>query len=138
MIEYKQYVIVPKSPNMSKGKIASQVAHATFLALSKQRLGIGIERGYSEIKIIEEWKQNGMCVIVLECEDTEHLSNVAKYLDQWDVPNHLYIDEGLTEVNPMTPTALATGVLTEDQFWMFEQFNLFGKKEDAQEIIDDI
>lgn len=137
MIEYKQYVIVPKSPNMSKGKIASQVAHATFLALSKQRLGIGIERGHSEIKIIEEWKQNGMCVIVLECEDTEHLSNVAKYLDQWDVPNWIYYDEGLTEVLPMTPTALATGVLTEDQFWMFEQFNLFGKKEDSQEIIDD-
>ena len=130
-IKYKQYVFLPKSLNMSVGKASSQVAHATFLALDNQR--------FSDIKndkIVKDWKKNGMCVIVLEVEDTEHLSNVAKYMDQWKIPNHLYIDEGLTEVKPMTPTSLATGVIPEDKFWMFEGFKLFGSKESAQDLID--
>lgn len=124
-IKLKQYVFVPKKPIMSKGKIASQVCHATFMALDKQH----------EIDIAK-WKFGGMCVIVLEVEDTEQLSNVARYLDQWGVINHLYIDEGLTEVPPMTPTALATGVIPEDKHWMFKQFELFGEKGTAQDIID--
>lgn len=118
-IKYKQYVFVPKKPKMSPGKIASQVAHATFMALEKQRKRwwCGDDR-----HLLENWKNNGMCVIVLQCKNTEHLSNIAKYLEQWKVPNHLYIDEGLTEIAPMTPTALATGVLLEKDHWMFSEF----------------
>lgn len=36
-IKLKQYVICPRKPRMSKGKLCSQVAHATFMALEKQR-----------------------------------------------------------------------------------------------------
>lgn len=115
-IKYKQFVIVPKKPRMSKGKIASQVAHATFMALEKQE----------DKALIETWKKNGMCAIVLQCKDSLELMGIAKYLEQWKIPNHLYIDEGLTEVNMGTPTALATGVMTEEQFWMLEQLELFG------------
>lgn len=128
-IKLKQYVFLPKSLNMSVGKAASQVAHATFLALAPQ-----IENMDGSVG---EWVKNGMCVIVLEAKDPEHLNNIAKYMEQWDIPGHLYIDEGLTEVNPMTPTALATGVVTEDKFWMFDQFKLFGSVGDAQEMIDE-
>lgn len=144
-IKYKQYVFLPKSLNMSVGKASSQVAHATFLALENQREIIkryhptGNDCGCTDDGYwdnIDYWKDNGMCVIVLECEDTEHLNNIAKYLDQWKIPNHLYIDEGMTEVLPMTPTALATGIVSEDKFWMFEQFKLFGSKDSAQEIVD--
>jgi len=116
-IKYKQFVIIPKDPKMSAGKIASQTAHATFMALEK-----------TNKKLIEEWKVNGMCVIVLECETPLQLMGIAKYLDQWKVSNHLYIDEGLTEVGMGTPTALATGVLTEEYFWMLSQLKLFGSK----------
>lgn len=114
-IKLKQFVIVPRRPRMSKGKIASQVAHSTFMALEKQ--------GDKELK--EEWKKNGMCVIVLQCKNSMELFGIAKYLEQWKVSHHLYIDEGLTEVNMGTPTSLATGVLTEDQFWMLGQLELF-------------
>jgi len=126
-IKYKQFVFVPKKPKMSKGKIASQVAHATFLALEKQREIIFKSTGsYATTdSIIGAWKKSGMCVIVLECRDTQHLNDIATYLDQWDIPNHLYIDEGLTEVAPMTPTALATGVLPLSKHWMLSQFKLF-------------
>ena len=133
-IKYKQFVIVPKRPKMSKGKIASQVAHATFMALENQREVIkntitprddGPCTDYCEWDNIEEWKTNGMCVIVLQCKNELELFGIAQYLDQWKIPHHLYIDEGLTEVNMGTPTALATGVLTEEQFWMFETMELF-------------
>jgi len=114
-IKYKQFVIIPKKPRMSKGKIASQVAHATFMALENQK----------NRKLINTWKDNGMCVIVLQCKNEIKLFGIAKYLKQWKIPHHLYIDEGLTEVNMGTPTSLATGVLTEDQFWMFRTLRLF-------------
>lgn len=112
MTKYRQYVIVPKKPRMSVGKIASQVAHSTFMALEKTRRNIK-----------EEWKNKGMCVIVLECKDTVQILGIAKYLEQWKVPYHLYIDEGYTEVEFGTPTSLATGVIGEDTFWIFERMN---------------
>ena len=113
-IKYKQFVIIPKKPRMSKGKIASQACHATFMALEK-----------TNKEVIKEWKLNGMCVIVLQCKTPLELFGIAKYLDQWKVVNHLYIDEGLTEVEMGTPTALATGVLPEEYFWMLSQLKLY-------------
>lgn len=115
MIELKQFVIIPKKPRMSAGKIASQTAHATFMALEK-----------TNKKLIEEWKNKGMCVIVLECENTLNLMGISKYLEQWKIPHHLYIDEGITEIPMGTPTALATGVLKEDQHWIFQTLKLYG------------
>ena len=113
-IPYKQFVIIPKKPKMSVGKIASQTAHATFMALEKQ----------NNTFLINDWKNSGMCVIVLKCKTSIQLLGIAKYLEQWSIPHHLYIDEGLTEVDMGTPTALATGVLKEDQFWIFSQLEL--------------
>lgn len=114
-IKYRQYVIVPKNPKMSTGKVASQVAHATYMALEEE----------PDKKNIECWKNSGMCVIVLECKNSVDLYGIATYFEQWDIPYHLYIDEGLTEVPPLSPTALATGILTDDQFWMLQKFKLF-------------
>jgi len=116
-IKYKQFVIVPKVPKMSTGKVASQVAHATFMALEK-----------TNKELIKEWKRNGMCVIVLECKTPLQLMGIAKYLEQWKVLNHIYIDEGLTEVSMGTPTALATGVLTDEYFWMLSTLKLYTEK----------
>ena len=72
MTALKQFVIVPKKPKMSTGKIASQVAHATFMALDKQ----------TNKKIIQEWKRTGMCVIVLECPSALNMFGISAYLDQ--------------------------------------------------------
>ncbi len=127
-IKYKQFVILPKKPKMSKGKIASQCCHATFMALEKQISNdklLGLDTRIKTRKLISEWKENGMCVIVKECKNEMQLINLAKYLEQWNVPHHLYIDEGLYGCEPFTATALATGVLTEEQFWMFETMGLF-------------
>ena len=66
-----------------------------------------------------------MCVIVLKCKNTEQLVNTGKYLDNWGIKNHVYIDEGIFGCPPMTPTALATGILTEFQHWMLGGFKRF-------------
>ena len=125
IIPYKQYVIVPKKPRMSKGKIASQVAHATFMALEKHK-NTPLKAGNLPSEyLIEEWKNNGMCVIVFQCKNETQLNNIAKYLEQWKIPHHLYIDEGLYGCKPFTATALATGVLTEKDYWIFEKMRLF-------------
>jgi len=114
-IKYKQYIVVPKKPKMSKGKIASQVAHATFMALEKDKKNPNIEL----------WKVEGMCVIVLECKDTNQLMAIDRYMEQWGVPHHMYVDEGLFGCDPFTPTALATGVLMEHQAWFLKEMKLF-------------
>lgn len=111
----KQYVFVPKSLKMSPGKIASQVAHATLLALENQF--------YSED--YENWKTQGMCVIVLQCKDLQHLEYTREYMKTWKIHHHLYIDEGNTETQAMMPTALATGILTEEQQQLFQNFKMF-------------
>lgn len=113
----KQYVFVPKQPRMSAGKIASQVAHATFMALEQEP---------SMIK--RKWKKSGMCVIVLEAKSNNHLMEIDRYLEQWKVTHYLYIDEGYTEVPPMTATALATGIVKDRKQWMFEKFRMYGQK----------
>lgn len=129
MIKYKQFIVVPKKPKMSIGKIASQVAHATFMALENQKIDIWqknkkkLTSEYDDL--ICSWKENGMCVIVLECKDELQLNNISKYLRQWNIPYHLYVDEGLYGCEPFTATALATGVLTEDKFWIFKEMRLF-------------
>ena len=114
-IKLKQFVIIPKKPKMSKGKIASQACHATFMALEKQ----------TDKFLINDWKNSGMCVIVLKCKDRVQLLGIALYFAEWKIPHHLYIDEGFTEVSMGTPTALATGVLTEDQFWMLSKLKMY-------------
>jgi len=94
--------------------LCSQVAHATFMALEKQK----------DKKIINKWKSKGMCVIVLQCRDVVSLLSIKEYLKESSIAYGLCVDEGITEVEPMTPTALATEVLTEEDFWMFKTMGL--------------
>ena len=113
--KFVQYVFVPKSSKMSPGKIASQVAHATFLALDK-----------TEEITIKLWKYNGMPVIVFQVKDQIELHNVCKYLEQENIIFASYNDEVYTEVPPCTMTAVATGVLErEKHMWRFDQFVLY-------------
>lgn len=110
-----QYVFVPKKPKMSPGKIASQVAHCTFIALD-----------YEDEKLKTEWKHNGMCVIVLQVKDQIELHNVNYYLGQEKIYHASYNDEGYTEVPPFTMTAVATGIIDkEKEGWRFGKFELY-------------
>lgn len=101
----KVYVLVNKDLKMSRGKTAAQVAHAIA------RLDVGVPR----------------VMIVLEAT-TEQLHNLDSYLTRANLPHHLYIDEGVNEVPPMSATALAFGRVA-DSFTpdFIKDFNLLKK-----------
>lgn len=88
----KLYFVVNKDLNMSAGKVAAQVGHAA------SRIDVGTPR----------------TVIVLE-GTTEQITNLNTYLNGANIPNGIYIDEGVNEVPPMSKTVLAFGMV-EDNF----------------------
>ena len=126
----KQFIILPYSPHMTTGKIASQVCHASFMALEQVRKNLSDSQGYmvDEDHLITEWKNTGMCVITLGCSTSQQLLGIAEYFKQWKIIHHLYIDEGMTEIEMGTPTALATGIIKPDQQWMLSHLKLFNRE----------
>jgi len=113
----KQYIVLPRKPRMSPGKLVSQGVHASFMALHSPNEDNSIR--------IEDWKNSGQCVIVCQVYDTATLLGLKAYCEQWKVPHHLYVDEGYTEVECGTPTAFATGIIEEKDQWMFAELELF-------------
>lgn len=101
---------------MSPGKMAAQVAHATFLALEKQR------KSWRGRKLIEKWAKSGMAVIILESD------NLLGWQEYFKGDISLYVDEGMNEVAPGSITAAATGVMHTDDAWMFSKLILYGSK----------
>lgn len=116
----KQYVFIPK--NMKTGKACSQVAHATFLALDKENERT-LRSCQWDTDIVLLWKESGMCVIVLEVENWQRLRDVEKYCKDWKIIHHLYNDES----EALKPTCLATGIIKDEDQWMFSKFKLHGE-----------
>lgn len=86
--EGKLYVVVNKELGMSVGKVAAQVTHVA------SRLDVGTPK----------------TVIVLQATG-EQLKNLNAYLNSLNIPNVIYVDEGVNEVPPMSVTALAFGMV---------------------------
>ncbi len=127
-IEYKQFIVIPRKPKMSSGKMVSQGCHASYMALEQQRK--------TNPKIIKEWEKEGQCVIVLECPSQIQLMNLAKYCEQWNVDCWNYIDEGLTEIPCGTNSCFATGVLPAKDHWMFSTLKLFTDKKPKESLLE--
>ena len=71
-IKYKQFIILPRKPKMSKGKLVSQGCHAAFMALENQRDLINKAKNIKppeqheytkHIIPMQEWKLNGELLI---------------------------------------------------------------------------
>ena len=104
---YRMYVLVNTELGMSIGKTAAQVAHAVARIRSN--------------KVPHT-------VIVLEAT-TEQLHNLHQYLNDRNVQSHLYIDEGVNEIEPFSVTALAVEPLREPSgIETFSGFNLLREK----------
>lgn len=116
----KQYVFL--IDKMATGKAASQTAHATFMALDKQRV-IDFKKRHVPSSV-NEWRIKGMCVVVLKVPSLARLRDVEKYCKDWNIIHHLYNDES----EALKPTCLATGIIKEDDQWMFNRFKLYGGK----------
>ena len=89
---------------MGKGKIASQVAHASLEAYKK-----------ANKRKIKKWEKEGCKKIVLKVSSLEELLKFKKMADELKIPNAMIRDAGLTQVKKGEITALAIGPEEEEK-----------------------
>lgn len=99
---YKQVIVVRKDLNMSPGKIAAQVAHAS----------IGAWKGASE-RARKAWEKEGAKKVVLQANSREQLLELKEKAGK--LPKCLITDAGMTEVPPGTETCLGLGPATDGE-----------------------
>lgn len=98
------YLFVNKGLGMSTGKTGAQVAHAAVEAFQ-----------ISDSEIVDQWYVGGhYAKYVMECRDTEHLLLTQTYLEARGFRTILIIDEGHTEVPPISATALGVEIVDKD------------------------
>lgn len=117
-----QYLIADHTLDMSPGKLAAQVAHASVEGL---RLNARTEWGNPwDASIVNRWYQGGhYAKIVLQADD---LTVAKSYLADRGFESVLIIDEGRTEFGGgLTPTVLGCPVVDKDQPHVRETFGAF-------------
>ena len=106
VFNYKQAIIIRADLRMSKGKVASQAAHAAVSAAEKCR----------KIKPewFKAWIEEGQKKVVLKGRDEEELRKLLQEAEALGLPAALIEDAGLTEIPPGTVTALGIGPAPSD------------------------
>src|SRR6185295_773593 len=94
----KQAIIVNSEVKMSKGKTAAQVAHASVSAYEFSRLSY----------TAQDWFKNSMTKVVLKA-DLRVMRQLESAAKANGIPTAMIRDEGRTEIEPGTITALAIG-----------------------------
>lgn len=120
----KQVIVVRKDLGMRKGKIGSQVAHASLGAVLKHSYNDPL---YYNGRIIEqrrslplspemkEWLDGPFTKIVLGCANLEELQGLKEAADKAKLLTCLITDAGKTEFNGVpTITCLAIGPAREE------------------------
>ena len=98
----KQAIVVRTDLKMNKGKIASQCAHASVLALRKS--------GKTKS---DAWLKQGMKKVVLKVKTENDLLKIYKKAKKEKIVCALITDAGLTQVSPGTLTAVGLGPDTD-------------------------
>ena len=106
-----------KGLGLSPGKLAAQCAHAAVEAylISKPTLQ-------------SQWRLPEMhyTKIVLEAINDKHLGNIKKYLEDRKIKTVRIIDEGRTEIEPHSFTALGVEIVDKEQVGdTFNSFSVF-------------
>lgn len=101
MFEYKQVMAVRDDLNMSPGKLAVQVAHASLSSAEKVR--------EKKPEWFKGWQEERQKKVVVKASSEEHLEDLKKKAEDLNLPNELVTDAGLTELEPGTPTVLGVG-----------------------------
>jgi len=97
-MEFKQVIVIRKDLNLSIGKTAVQVAHASLAAYA--RTG----------KLIKDkWAREGAKKVVLSVNSEAELKELYDKAKHRGLNAVLIKDAGLTEIPPGTTTALALG-----------------------------
>lgn len=142
MIDPCMYIILNKGLGMSTGKAAAQAAHAAVEAYI-------LTPNDSNLKRL--WHRGGHYKkIVLEARDANHLRDAERYINDRGFQTVLIIDEGHTEVAPLTPTAVGVEIVdkhhphaaatfsTFDLYVEADHDHLFGDLEAAKTAIREL
>ncbi|MCS7119144.1 MAG: peptidyl-tRNA hydrolase Pth2 [Archaeoglobaceae archaeon] len=97
-MEFKQVIIVREDLNLSRGKLAVQVAHASVLGFLK-----------SEKEKREIWIKEGQKKVVLKVKSLEELFEIKNKAEREKLVTAIVEDAGLTEIPPGTITAISIG-----------------------------
>ena len=89
---------------MSKGKIAVQAAHSACKAMI-----------ISEAEILRDWNNGSFVKIMLEALSDKHIYTIEKYLNDNDIHCVTICDEGRTEIEPGSVTALGVEILDREK-----------------------
>jgi peptidyl-tRNA hydrolase len=105
-----QYIIANPALRLSAGKLAAQVAHA-----SVEGVRISAKEPWGnpwDSSLVNRWYQGGhYAKVVLQSDD---LTLAQKYIEGRGFKTALIIDEGRTEIEPLTPTALGVEIVDKD------------------------
>ena len=94
----KQIIVVRHDINMSAGKLAVQVAHASLKAyISSPKM------------ICEDWVDNGMKKVVVSIDSVAELMELQKELNDNQITYASIVDAGKTEFNNI-PTLTCIGI----------------------------
>ncbi len=94
----KQVILVRSDLDMSEGKIAAQVSHASVQCVLK-----------SPKKTIEAWVAEGMKKVILVVHDAEELMLYFKKAKETKLVAVVITDAGRTEIAPGTRTCVGIG-----------------------------
>lgn len=107
VFEYKQVVVIRTDLEMSKGKLAVQVAHAAVSAAEEARK--------HQPTWWRQWLREGQKKVVVKVPSEEALQTLRKESEQARFPTKMIRDRGLTEIPPGTVTVLGIGPAPSDQ-----------------------
>lgn len=114
------YIFVNKGLRMSPGKIAAQAAHA---AVEAYNLSL------PDQDLVAAWYQGGHYMkLIMEARDEAHLHTIERYLNDRGFAAALIIDEGRTEIDALSATALGVALVDKDDphtAATFSSFSLF-------------
>ncbi len=100
---YKQAILVRSDLNMSAGKIAAQVAHASLEAALKSR------------KVLAAWRREGAKKVILKVSSKKELLDYEKKAKNSSLVSALITDAGFTEIPSGTVTCLGIGPDKEEK-----------------------
>jgi peptidyl-tRNA hydrolase, PTH2 family len=100
----KQVILIRQDLKMPKGKLATQVAHASVEATLR-----------SDKEKIKEWRKQGMKKIILKVQDKKELLSYLQLAKDSNITTALITDAGKTYFDTHTTTCLAIGPANEDK-----------------------
>ena len=103
---YKQCIAVRGDLEMSAGKMAVQVAHASVGVILKDEPSYRVEESS---KAIINWQEEGGRKIVLRVNTEQDIRDLELQCNENNIPCYVVTDFGLTELDPETVTCIGMG-----------------------------